>query len=262
MTPFRRICIDGHPLGAVDGPAVCLPLVSRTATQLASEAVRANALAPDLLEWRVDFFDRLDDPERVADAARSIRGAAPGIPLLYTRRSENEGGEAASASEEQVLAGYRRICEERLAELVDCEVATDDDYWNAIRTAAAGSNRLLVGSFHDFSGTPEPHSLLQRFAEAERRGADIAKVAVMPRDPGDVLRLLQATLEAAGRLGVPAIGMAMGPLGVISRVFGHQFGSALTFAAGDRASAPGQLPIGALRDILTAIRAPSTDGAG
>jgi 3-dehydroquinate dehydratase-1 len=256
MTPFRRICIDGRPLGAVDGPAVCLPLVSRTASHLAAEAARANALAPDLLEWRADFFERLDDPEHVVDAARAIRGAAPGVPLLYTRRSENEGGEPVSASEDQLTAGYRRICEERLAELVDCEVAAVDDHWNAIRTAASASGRLLVGSFHDFAGTPEPHALLERFAGAGRRGADIAKVAVMPRDPGDVLRLLQATLEASGRLGVPVIGMAMGPLGVVSRVFGHQFGSALTFAAGDRASAPGQLPIAALRNILAAIRTP------
>jgi 3-dehydroquinate dehydratase-1 len=48
--------------------------------------------------------------------------------------------------------------------------------------------------------------------------------------------------------------MAMGPLGALSRVAGGEFGSALTFAMGRDASAPGQLPIADLRVALDALR--------
>jgi 3-dehydroquinate dehydratase-1 len=45
----------------------------------------------------------------------------------------------------------------------------------------------------------------------------------------------------------------MGPLGLISRLAGETFGSALTFGAGEKASAPGQIPAKQLQQILDMI---------
>ena len=42
----------------------------------------------------------------------------------------------------------------------------------------------------------------------------------------------------------------MGKLGVISRISGELFGSALTFGSAKKASAPGQLEVTALQQIL------------
>ena len=53
--------------------------------------------------------------------------------------------------------------------------------------------------------------------------------------------------------------MAMGPLGLVTRAFGHLLGSSLSFAAGVSASAPGQIPVADLRslfDIVTAKNPP------
>jgi 3-dehydroquinate dehydratase-1 len=41
---------------------------------------------------------------------------------------------------------------------------------------------------------------------------------------------------------------------VPSRLFGGAFGSALTFAAGERASAPGQVPIDELRQVTAILQ--------
>ena len=71
-------------------------------------------------------------------------------------------------------------------------------------------------------------------------GADLPKYAVMPRSPEDVLALLWATLQAAGRWGRSST-MSMGELGKVSRACGGMFGSCLTFGAGQNASARGQL---------------------
>ena len=75
----------------------------------------------------------------------------------------------------------------------------------------------------------------------------------MPETAADVIRLLSATERASRTLSLPLITMAMGSLGAITRIFGGLFGSALTFAAGERSSAPGQLPIGTLRQIFAAV---------
>jgi 3-dehydroquinate dehydratase-1 len=47
--------------------------------------------------------------------------------------------------------------------------------------------------------------------------------------------------------------MSMGPEGGLTRVAGGLFGSDLTFAIGKEASAPGQIPIGELRQAMTVL---------
>jgi 3-dehydroquinate dehydratase-1 len=78
----------------------------------------------------------------------------------------------------------------------------------------------------------------------------------MPASPEDVLTLLGATADYASRPDArPAITMAMGPLGVVSRLAGETFGSALTFGTVGAASAPGQVDAGALRAALEVVHA-------
>ena len=76
----------------------------------------------------------------------------------------------------------------------------------------------------------------------------------MPRCAGDVLVLLDATERAARELSIPLVSMAMGPLGLVTRVFGSRFGSGLTFASGAVASAPGQIPLAELLPMLETLR--------
>lgn len=85
----------------------------------------------------------------------------------------------------------------------------------------------------------------------DRMGADIPKMAVMPREREDVLRLMETTL-LANRLMVekPLITMSMGTLGAITRVSGESFGSSVTFGCMERSSAPGQIPVRELKRIL------------
>ena len=87
-------------------------------------------------------------------------------------------------------------------------------------------------------------------------GADVAKLAVMPRSARDVARLLAVTAQASEELGLPVVTMSMGALGAVSRVSGAVFGSALTFATVDGGpSAPGQLPIEQVRAGLRLLSA-------
>jgi len=44
--------------------------------------------------------------------------------------------------------------------------------------------------------------------------------------------------------------MSMAGTGVISRLAGEAFGSALTFGAATKASAPGQIPVNELKQVL------------
>ena len=82
-------------------------------------------------------------------------------------------------------------------------------------------------------------------------GADVVKLAVMPQNMWDVLHLLEETNRFhENHPDHPLITMSMGAKGGISRVSGEFFGSCVTFGAGGQASAPGQLPVKQLEEIL------------
>lgn len=251
---MKPIVVRGSPLCAGALPAICIPLVARTADGLLAEAAAVADKAPDLLEWRVDFFQGIGSLEQVTALAKAIRQAAPGIPVLFTRRSAREGGEPVACSEAEVVELYRAVCATGAVDLVDVEIASPPGHLAAVQSTARANGVGLLLSFHDFQGTPPLQELLARFRQAEQLGADVGKVAVMPRSKADVLSLLQATLQASEELPIPVAGIAMGPLGAVTRLCGGEFGSALTFAVGQAASAPGQLPIDKLRAALAVFR--------
>ena len=109
-------------------------------------------------------------------------------------------------------------------------------------------------SNHDFDKTPSYDEILTRLKAMQSLDADIPKIAVMPTCKKDVLTLLQATNEMhetyADR---PIITMSMAGTGVISRLCGEVFGSALTFGAAKKASAPGQMNVEDLHTVLTLL---------
>lgn len=250
----KAIHLNGKPLGSGRFPAICAPLVGRTREQLLAEAATVAAKKPDLLEWRVDFFQDIADTAAVVEIAARIKEVAGGMPLLFTRRSSREGGEKIALSEEQVVDLYRAVCQNGQADFVDFEMGNDAAQVRRVRELSRASGVQLVLSFHDFQQTPGVEFLNQRYAQAQSLGADIAKVAVMPRNMDDVLTLLAATLQSSRTLTIPLIGMSMGGPGAISRLCGWAFGSALTFAVGETASAPGQLPIEDLEAGLAVLR--------
>ena len=250
----KAIQFDGKPLGNGSFPAICAPLVGRTREALLAEVATVAAKQPDVLEWRVDFFEGIGDTASVVELAARIKQGANGIPLLFTRRSSREGGEKIALAEDEVVALYCAMCENDHVDLVDFEMGNEPAHIDEIREVSRANATQLILSFHDFERTPAVEVLQQRFAQAERLGADIAKVAVMPRSMQDVLTLLTATLEASHKLGIPVVSMSMAGMGALTRLCGPAFGSAMTFAIGQNGSAPGQMPIEDLKAGLAILR--------
>jgi 3-dehydroquinate dehydratase I len=250
----RAITLGGRPLAGGRVPAICAPLVARTGEALAAEAAAVAAKQPDLLEWRVDFFEAIGRTQEVLAAAHAIRAAAGGIPILLTRRSQREGGQPIALSEADVVALYEAVAASATVDALDFEMNNAQADVARVRELATRHRLALVLSFHDFQRTPPTEELQARFAQAERLGADVAKLAVMPQSMEDVHRLLGATLQASTALAIPVISMAMGGLGAASRLCGGVFGSALTFAVGSAPSAPGQIPIEDVRAAIAVLQ--------
>jgi len=255
----KPIQLGGKPIAGGKFPLICTPLVGRTFDRLMSELDEVLSMKPDVLEWRVDFFEHIGDAVAVIAAATAIKNKAGKIPLLFTRRSVIEGGEKIALSEAQVISLYKTVCASNCIDLIDYELANGPANIAQVRASACDNGIVLVLSSHNFSFTSGLETLTEKFLLADQLGADVAKVAVMPRDLDDVLTLLSATHEASKKLRIPLISMSMGPLGAITRMSAGVFGSAMSFAVGAASSAPGQIPI---EDLNTVLRILDTSMGG
>lgn len=246
----RPVRVGDRVLG---GPAVltCVPLTATDRSSLVPQAARLAALGPDCIEWRVDFLPDLK-PHEVPEHLAAVAAAAV-RPLVFTNRRHEEGGHRPQ-EETQRLAILEAAASTGLAALVDVEMATPLALANRVGSAARAAGTGVIRSWHDFRATPPFEAILDAMRVMQEAGADVAKIAAMPGEPDDVLRILRAGLEARRSfLEIPCILMSMGALGAMSRIGGGYYGSDLTFAVGIKASAPGQIDLGLANQLLAAV---------
>ena len=167
-----------------------------------------------------------------------------------TFRTSKEGGE--KAIEDAAYAQLNiKAAQSGYVDLIDVEVFTGDEIVKEIIEGAHAAGVKVVASNHDFFKTPDKDDIIGRLRKMQDLGADIPKIAVMPQNKKDVLTLLAATEEMASEYADrPIITMSMAGTGVISRLCGEVFGSALTFGAAKKASAPGQMGVNDLSTVL------------
>ena len=173
--------------------------------------------------------------------------------MLFTWRTKNEGGEAEIISKDY-FSLLEAVILSRYADAIDIEYFFDQEAMKNTVKLAKEHGVTVVMSNHDFDKTPAAEEIIERLVGMKKAGADIAKLACMPNTPEDVLTLLGATEMVKRQYpDEPIITMSMGKLGIVSRICGSVFGNAMTFGAAKQASAPGQIEVTKLNDILKVI---------
>ena len=231
-------------------PKVIVPLMGRTQQDLITEMTAIKALKPDMIEWRADAFEHVEQLEAIQKMLVKIRNAFIDIPLIFTFRSHKEGGQI-EISDQAYVELLTAAVDSKAVDLVDIELFFHEEKVKSLIKHARANHVHTIVSNHDFSKTPAKKTMISRMQQMQTLGADIPKIAVMPNSTADVLTLLDATNEMkANHKDLPVITMAMGKIGLISRLTGEIFGSVATFAVGETASAPGQIAVDDLKSIL------------
>ena len=231
-------------------PKICVPIVGVTKDEIIAEAKTFDSIPVDVVEWRVDWFEGVFEFDKVEDVLKDLREALGETPILFTFRTSKEGGEKAIEAEP-----YKELniaaAKTGYVDLVDVEAFTGETAVKQIIETAHATGVKVVASNHDFHKTPAQEEIVSRLCKMQELGADIPKIAVMPQNKKDVLTLLSATREMSEEhADRPIITMSMAGTGVISRLCGEVFGSALTFGAAGKASAPGQMGVEDLKTVL------------
>ena len=235
-------------------PKICVPITGRTREEIALRTAELKAAKPDLAEWRADWYEEVFDRKKLESMLVWLRKELGELPLLVTFRTKEEGGEQ-SVSLEDYAAFLRTVLMSGQADLIDVELFRGEMLLQDICKEAKVQGVKVIASSHDFEKTPAKEEILARLIRMQDCGADLLKLAVMPRDAGDVLTLLSATWEMKEQYAKqPVVTMSMGAKGAVSRLAGEVFGSVMTFGSAGVASAPGQVSVPELKAALEVLR--------
>ena len=187
----------------------------------------------DLLEFRLDFLD----PSHLTPERMQRWVALAGVPVIGTLRRKPFGGRFEGGAVEQ-LERLGRIREAGFS-FLDIEVETLEAVEPTRLKGIRDGSWRLIGSYHDFRETPSDlRSIFRRILAVN---ADVVKIATLAADFADNFRLLELVSQGRRR-GIPVIAVAMGKLGVYSRLVGPGRGALLTYAStrAGQETAPGQ----------------------
>ena len=218
-------------------PRICVSISPTDETELLGSSRKAEELAADFLEIRLD---KLRSYRGLSNVVRSSQK-----PLIATNRARPEKG-SFDGPEAERLKILKRAVEEGF-QYVDLEFKTS----NLERTIRLfkGKGAKIILSHHDHFRTPAKSTLAATLAQLKRFKPDVCKIVTTAHHPDDNLAILD--LLKTNRRSTPLVSFAMGKKGVWSRLLAPFYGAYFTYASLERGqeTAPGQPPISELRRI-------------
>lgn len=242
LTIKNQILDEGRPL-------ICVPVIEKDRESIIIEAKCLAKKRVQMIEWRVDWYQDAMDLEAVQGVLEELKPFLESSILLFTFRTKKQGGELA-ADEAYLCKLYELAAKSGAVDIIDVEFFETKNSRNVIRSLQEQGVKV-ISSHHDFDGTPSEEMMEMILGQMAEGGADIVKLAVMPKNPADVLHLLAATAAFKEKHSeLPVVTMSMGAYGAVSRISGETFGSCITFGSHEQPSAPGQLQMEKLETIL------------
>ena len=231
-------------------PKVIVPIAEASRGDILAMGKKLAGMYIDAVEWRADFYEGLKDADEVLSLLCELRSCLD-MPLIFTCRTAKEGGKADITDEEYALLN-RAVLDSGCADAIDIEVFSHEEYAAGLIRDIRARGRVSIGSCHLMT-MPKAEDMGNMLRAIHSTGADITKLAAMAESIEQALALMGAARQAKAAGIGPLIAIAMGEQGVISRLLAEMAGSDAVFAAAGRGSAPGQLSIGAMREILKTV---------
>ena len=239
-----------------DRCGICVPIVGPSIEEILSQVQKAVQAEVDLIELRPDMWMKCSNISEteyiptIVTFVEEVHSRFVEIPMLFTWRTLAEGGETLISSESY---GHllQAIVDQGLVKAIDVELFAYTDRIGQTIKQAHHQGIQTVMSYHNFQSTPDIKTLHVYAERMVSVGAQVIKFALMPSTNDDVLSVLRLTKELTERYPeLPRITMSMGQLGQMTRICGNVFGNCLTFGTLGQASAPGQVDVSILQQLL------------
>jgi 3-dehydroquinate dehydratase-1 len=191
----------------------------------------------DILEIRLDLLDSCFLREELSLILNRLEK-----PILFTYRNPKDSSEASNTSIkfkdiEPVLNQFNKK-----ENYLDIELDQESSIFDSIQDC----RYTIIYSYHDFSKSITREEMLHWISKKKSENC-IYKFAVTPKNISEEKVFLNDLKIISNDFTI--IGIAMGEIGVYSRLFGDRFGSFATYSCVGKPRAPGQVNIVTLKKI-------------
>ena len=191
----------------------------------------------DILEIRLDLLEISFIKEKLSPILKELRKS-----VLLTYRNPKDSSEASNTS-----LTYGDISDFLLEfnsenNYLDIELDQEKSIFDSI----PDSRYTVIYSYHNFSSSITKQEMLDWISK-KQNAICIYKFAVSPNSISDLEKFLEDLKSISTQFKV--IGIAMGEIGVYSRLFGDRFGSIATYCCTEKPRAPGQVNVSTLLKI-------------
>lgn len=202
-------------------PLVCLTLTGKTLQENA-ELVKKYIQHIDVVELRVDHLEE-EEQLNVREFPSMIN-----VPCILTIRRVEDGGLYNSGEFSRTALFGRALAYANQNPTKNFAYVDFEEDFNVpgLMDSAQAFGIKIIRSYHKFDGPVK--NLRERCLKMRRTQFEIPKIAFMPKTLSDVTDLFK---EAAGITEFPHIFVAMGNLGVPSRILASKLNSYLTFTS-------------------------------
>jgi 3-dehydroquinate dehydratase / shikimate dehydrogenase len=207
---------------------ICISIAQASRTLALADMLNAAQMGADLLEVRLDCFEKAPHLSELTDAKRK--------PLLFSCRRPQDGGVWQGSEEERQMLLRQAILSK--ADYVEIEL----DIADQIRPFPP-CRRVI--SYTNLKETPA--DVADIYAEMQRKQPDIIKLTCRARTPEEAWPLVQILAKAP----VPTVVVGLGRPGVMLAILGRKIGAPWTTASLERGAEayPGQPTVRDLEDV-------------
>ncbi len=203
----------------------------------------------DMIELRLDYYEYLDDDSKLISLLQNINRIIKDKQLLVTIRTHNEGG-VVMITPKQYRHIYKLIIP--YVSLIDIEYSSFDIMQPLIPLIQHHGVKI-IGSIHDYTSFFSYKKIVYMVQKIDKLPVDIIKIAIMPTCMKDIDILFQVGKEIVLYTKKPIAFMAMGKLGMVTRIAGELMNTSFVFGKTKNEAAPGQIPIEDLNYLLNII---------
>jgi len=217
-------------------PALCGCITGKNSAEMLERMKKAKELGADCVELRIDWMEKKEGWEELLSWD---------FPKILTNRPVREGGKFQGSEKERIEILLKGI--ELGIHAVDVEASTPPSLLREVLERAEKKGVSTILSFHDFRCTPPLKQLQRRVRKLSKMGATYLKVVTMAKSFQDSIRILELLVSHRGK---PLIAFCMGEKGKISRISAALLGCPLVYTSVKDQTAPGQLELESMREIL------------
>jgi len=239
---------------------ICVPIPIKSLKISGSAPLIKNVLDtnPNLIELRFDYLNEVQFLTK--DFIRSLLNRIqPKIPVIFTLRKSSEGGKT-NINEDERYQTLKMLIEAK-PRFIDIEISIDQKNLDELIHLASRQKVTIIFSYHNFKDTPtytKAIALLDKFSKKliKEMSVDlrivensIFKLIFTANSFEDNLLPLKLNKIKSGK-NLKLISFCMGDIGFFSRIFCVFSGSLFTYASFEEKTAPGQMNIAEMREIL------------